>query len=109
MKLILLIFIVGTSSICANAQDCDQIFQTKMLELHNSKRALHKSPALTTSEELVGVAKNWASHLAESEIGLQHQQNMGMGENLAFLGGSRCTSQCEGIFFILTQFVLFWY
>lgn len=87
MKHLSFIFVTSIVSLCSHVL-CGP-FEAEMLELHNSKRALHKAPNLKISKELTAAATNWATKLANMGSGLQHSGVKDMGENLAFLSNAK--------------------
>lgn len=76
MKLI--IFIAFTLLALCSAQTP---FITNMLKAHNDARAAVGVPPLRWSAELQASAKEWANHLAETQV-YQHSHLPGVGENI---------------------------
>mmetsp|Transcript_10593 Transcript_10593/g.30172 ORF Transcript_10593/g.30172 Transcript_10593/m.30172 type:complete len:182 (-) Transcript_10593:80-625(-) len=71
-----------------------------ILDAHNQRRSAHGSPALAWSDELQGMAQDWAAQLAEG-CAIVHSQD-GLGENLYQCYGAEagCASGLNSAFSI---------
>lgn len=55
--------------------------RSRALSQHNTYRAMHHAPALTSSDALNSSAQSWANHLAATGT-FAHSRTTGVGENL---------------------------